>query len=244
MDIKAKVKILVQQVVEAYIKEQLKINKEKSITILLGYQSPNPSEVLKAITPLLVHYDVTILLSKEWLPVPEPLTRTTYLLIEDTSQAELMEIVEKTSLLVVPAASYRLLSKLALTMDDEVAVWLAIQYQLLGKPIVIANNYVEPTVYQQIHAPYSVQERLQNYIRQIRTDQVNWIPLSKLNQNVADQFQAFEAKKSLILEKHIEHAQRVGLTEISLPQRSQVTPAAKDLAREYRIQIKQSSKGG
>ncbi|MEW9050638.1 MAG: hypothetical protein AB2392_05735 [Neobacillus sp.] len=244
MDIKEKVKILVQQVVEAYIKEQLKINKEKSITILLGYQSPNPSEVLKAITPLLVHYDVTILLSKEWLPVPEPLTRTTYLLIEDTSQAELMEIVEKTSLLVVPAASYRLLSKLALTMDDEVAVWLAIQYQLLGKPIVIANNYVEPTVYQQIHAPYSVQERLQTYIRQIRTDQVNWIPLSKLNQNVAHQLQAFETKKSLILEKHIEQAQREGLTKISLPQKSQVTPAAKDLAREYRIQIKQSSKGG
>jgi hypothetical protein len=244
MDVKAQVKLLVQQVVEAYLKEHQQNSKNRSIAILLGYQSPNPLEVLEAITPLLEAYEATLLVTSEWLPFPAQLKGKSYILLEETEQKDLVSIIENTSVLVVPSASYRLLSKLALTIDDELAVWFAIQYQMLGKPIVIANNHIEPTVYQQIHAPHTVKERIQSYIRQIRTDQVSWVPLNKLSKNVEQQMVAYEEKKALILEKHIEKAHQEGLTEIVIPSKSQVTPAAKDLAKDLKIQIQQSSKGG
>jgi hypothetical protein len=244
VEVKAEIKRLVQQVVEAYIKDQLQKKKIKKITILLAYQSPNPEEILKAVTQMLKSYEVTLLLTKEWVSHQIQLNGDHYLFLEETDQKKLVSIVEETSLLVIPVASYSLLAKLALTMDDELAVWLAVQYQLMGKPIVIANNYIEPTVYQQIHAPHTVQERLQSYIRQIRNDQVKWVPLSKLSLNVEQQSKAYEEKKTLILEKHIDKASQDGLKEIIIPAKSHATPAAKDLARELKIQIKQSRKGG
>jgi hypothetical protein len=246
VDIKTKVKILVQQVVEAYIKDNLQMHKDQTIAILLCYQSQNPAEVLQAVTKLLAAYDVTLFLSKEWLPLADQLKVKSYLLLEESGQEELTAIIEKSSLLVIPVASYRLLSKLALTMDDELAVWVALQYQLLGKPIVIANNDVEPNVYQQIHAPHSVQERLQAYIRRIQADQVKWVKVSKLAKTVADQFESYHEKQALILAKHVEKAYQDGLKEIVVPTKSKVTPSAKDLANELKIHINKtdSLKGG
>lgn len=246
MDVKSQVKMLVQQVVEAYLSEKSQVKKGPPIAILLGYQSPNPAEILEAVTPLLNSYEVTLILSKVWLQATTKLSEKSYVLLEETTQQELITLMEKSAVLVVPSASYQLVSKLALTIDDELAVWLAIQYQLVGKPIVIANDDVEPNVYQQIYAPHSVQERLQIYIRQLQTDDVKWVPLRKLAQSVEDQYAAFQEKQALILSRHVEKANRDGLQEIVVPARSKVTPSARDLAKELKIDIKQvdSSKGG
>ena len=246
MDAKTQVKLLVQQVVEAYLKDKMDQTKDAPIAILLGYHSPNPMTVLEAVTPLLDTYNVTWLITKEWLPLQGKMKGLSYMLIEDMAQQEMAVLIDQSSVLVIPQASYGLLSKLALTVDDEAAVWVAIQYQLLGKPIVIANNGVEPNVYQQIHAPHTVQERIQTYIRRIQTDQVKWVPLSKLVKTVDEQYAAYLDKQSLILAKHIERAFQEGLNEIEIPEKSRVTPSAKDLARDLKIQIKtiDSSKGG
>jgi hypothetical protein len=246
VDVKSQVKMLVQQVVEAYLNEKSQVVKGQPIAILLGYQSPNPAEIMEAVTPLLNSYEVTFVLSKDWLQATTKLSEKSYVLLEETTQQELIGIMEKSALLVVPSASYQLVSKLALTIDDELAVWLAIQYQLVGKPIVIANDYVEPNVYQQIYAPHTVQKRLQSYIRQIQADDVKWLPLKKLTVAVEDQYNTFQEKKALILARHVEKAKQDGLREIVVPAGSKVTPSAKDLAKELRIDIKQvdSSKGG
>lgn len=240
VDIQSQIKLLVQQVVEAYLKEKVLENDKKPISILLGYESQQPSDVLEAITPLLDLYDVKLILSKEWVRSTPSLSNRPVVLLEDVTQQELKKIIDETAVLVVPDASYRLLSKLALTMDDELSVWLAIQYQLLGKPVVIANNGVEPNVYQQIHAPHTVQERLQNYIRQIQTDQVKWVPLNKLFQTVEDQVTATEEKQTLILAKHVEKAFQAELKELVVPLKSKITPSAKDLAKELKIVIMKS----
>lgn len=246
VDVKTQVKMLVQQAVETYLKEKIVPKKDIPIAILLGYQSPNSTTVLEAVTPLLDTYNVTLLLTKEWLPIQEKMKGLSSVLIEDMSQQELTELIDQSSVLVIPQASYSLLSKLALTMDDETVVWVAIQYQFLGKPIVIANDGVELNVYQQIHAPHPVQERIQSYIRRIQADQVKWVPLSKLVKTVDEQYAAYHDKQSLILAKHVERAYQEGLSEIEVPEKSRVTPSAKDLARELKIQIKEidSSKGG
>jgi len=246
VDVKIQVKMLVQQAVETYLKEKIVPKKDIPIAILLGYQSSNSTTVLEAVTPLLDTYNVTLLLTKEWLPILEKMKGLSSVLIEDMSQQELTELIDQSSVLVIPQASYSLLSKLALTMDDETVVWVAIQYQFLGKPIVIANDGVELNVYQQIHAPHPVQERIQSYIRRIQADQVKWVPLSKLVKTVDEQYAAYHDKQSLILAKHVERAYQEGLSEIEVPEKSRVTPSAKDLARELKIQIKEidSSKGG
>jgi hypothetical protein len=246
VDVKQKVKSLVQQEVEAYFKKFIPEQRKISIVILLGYQSLYPSNILKAVTRLLESYDVTLLLTKEWLPLPANFPNQSYVLLEATSYRELNNFVEKSALLVVPVASYQLVSKLALSIDDDLAAWLSIQYQLIGKPIVIANDDVEPNVYQQIYAPYSVLERLNSYIRQIQLDQVKWVPLSKLATTVDEQCKSYSEKQSLILAKHIEKAHRDGLQELVVSKKSQITPAARDLARELKIQIikQDSSKGG
>jgi hypothetical protein len=246
MDIQMKVKILVQQVVEAYLKENVPDNKLQPITILLSYQTLNPGEVLQAVTKLLATYEVTLILSKDWLPLVDQLSVRSYLLLEEIGQKEVTAIIEYSSVLVVPVATHGLLAKLALTMDDELAVWVALQYQLLGHPIVIANNDIEPNVYQQILAPPSVQERLQTYISRIQADQVKWVPLSKLVKTVADQSVSYHEKQVLILAKHVEKAFHDGLNEIIVPTKSRITPSAKDLARELKIHINKTNslKGG
>ncbi|WML44290.1 hypothetical protein [Neobacillus sp. PS3-40] len=246
MDVKQKVKSLVQQEVEAYFKKFIPEQRKISIVILLGYHSLYPSNILKAVTRLLESYDVTLLLTKDWLPLSANLSNQSYVLLEDTSYRELNNFVEKSALLVVPVASYQLVSKLALSIDDDLAAWLSIQYQLIGKPIVIVNDDVEPNVYQQIYAPYSVLERLNSYISQIQLDQVKWVPLSKLATTVDEQYKSYSEKQSLILAKHIEKAHRDRIQELVVSKRSQITPVARDLARELKIQIikSDSSKGG
>ena len=246
MDMKAEVKLLVQQVVEAYVKDQLQKESKTQAAILLGYPSVNPTEVINTILPLLDSYDLTFLITKEWLTSFPELNEKHCLILEETSSQELKEIVECTSILVIPVASYQLLAKLALTMDDEVPVWLAIQFQLQGKPIVIASNHIEPNVYQQIKAPFTVQERIQDYIRQIRADQVKWEPLSKLPVVVDHQLIIFREKQPLILGKHIEIAHQEGLRKLDIPQKSRITPMAKDLAKELTVELinKDSLKGG
>lgn len=235
VDVKMKVKILVQQVLESYLKEQLE-KKTIPITILLNDQSMKPAIILDVMVSLIESYNVIILASKEWVPLLKD-RKWPFILMEEMSQHELQAVVGKTSLLVIPVGSYRLISKLALTMDDDLGVWLAIQYQLDGKPIVIANDHVELNVYQLIHAPHSVQERLRSYIRQIQADRVKWVPLHQLFQTVNEQVNTYEEKKTLILEKHIEAAHRDGMNEILVPPNSQMTPAARDLAKELKIQI-------
>jgi hypothetical protein len=245
MDIQMKVKNLVQQAVEAYLKENVPDNKLQPITILLSYQTLNPGEVLQTVTKLLATYEVTLILSKDWLPLVDQLSGRSYLLLEEIGQVELTAIIEKSSVLVVPVATHGLLAKLALTMDDELIVWFAIQFQLLGRPIVIANNDVALTVYQQILAPPSVQERMQSYVSSIQADQVKWVPLSKLVKTVADQSVIYHEKQVLILSKHVENAFHDGLNEIIVPTKCRITPSAKDLARELKIHIKTNSlKGG
>ncbi|MFZ7944532.1 hypothetical protein [Neobacillus sp. 19] len=238
MGSKEEIKEIVREVVLEYLHNHLHENKGQPITILLGYQSPNPASVLEAVTPILTAYKVTWILSKDWLPAVNPLNGTSYLLLEEATQQQLISVVEHSSVLVVPAASYRLLSKLALTIDDELAVWLTVQFQMLGKPIIIASNDVAPNVYQQIHAPQSVQDRLQLYIRQIQADQVKWVPLKKLAATVDDQFKAYREKQSLILAKHVEKASQEGLKQIIVPARSKVTPSAMDLAKDLKLEIK------
>ncbi|MFD0829226.1 hypothetical protein ACT8ZR_27010 [Neobacillus sp. M.A.Huq-85] len=235
MDLSDTVKQIVQNVVEDYLQQLSQHHSRKPITILLGYQTINQTEVLEAVSTFQQSYDVKVLLTKDW--VPSELNETKYILMQDATQQELMEIINQTSILVIPAASYQLLTKLALSIDDEAAVWFAIQTQLLGKPIVIASDQVEPNVYQQILAPPSVLQRLQGYIRQIQTDQVKWVPLRKLVQTVEQQLKDHEDKQPLILGKHIEKAYQEGLKEISTPFKSKVTPVAKDLAKEFNIKI-------
>ncbi|WP_010197699.1 hypothetical protein [Bacillus sp. m3-13] len=68
--------------------------------------------------------------------------------LDQADYPQLEKLWNFTDLLILPVASFQLVSKLALMVDDDRAIHTAIQFQLLGKPIVIAHNEVELGVYQ------------------------------------------------------------------------------------------------
>lgn len=239
MDVKEQIRLLVQEAVQAYLEEKKEEKTKPAILILLGYQTSHPLDVLEAVTSISCQFDITILLTKEWLSAKEHLSSYPTVMLEEVERKEWLSLVERAALLVLPIASYQLLAKLALTIDDDPASWFVIQYQLLGKPVVIANNQVELTVYQEILAPNSVQSRVQAYIRQIQADQVKWVPLHHLAKTMEQQLIAYKEKQPLILAKHMEKANREGIKELQLPKASKLTPIAKDLARELHIHLKE-----
>ena len=236
--LKKQVQSLVQQVVTEYLEKQVEGTNADAIAILLNNPtSHSPEVILEAVTLLAEKYEVTMLVSEEWSHFQEKWKGESILLTKETSLSTLLEVIEKTKVLVIPVSSFHLLSKLALTMDDEMAAKLAIQYQLKGKPIVMAKDEVELDVYGQLLSPHSVQERIQGYIRQIQKDEVKWIALKDLLKTVDAQISSYSEKAPLLLSKHIEKAMRDGLDEIFLPAKSRVTPSAKDLARELNVKI-------
>ncbi|MEA3321403.1 MAG: hypothetical protein U9Q88_15445 [Bacillota bacterium] len=235
MDVQEKVKELVRQAVKAYMSDQGKGDKKPTITVLLNYHSSNPELILKAVTEINQSFAVKLVASKDW---EEQLDgEQDVLSLDQANHRELEQLWNTTDLLILPVASFQLVSKLALMMDDDSTSHTAIQFQLLGKPIVIANNEVDLGVYQQILAPHSVQEKLQGYLRTTQKDQVKWVPLNQLVRTAKEQHQQYKEKQPLILAKHIEHAARGNVKAITVPKKSKITPVAKDMARELKIHI-------
>lgn len=236
--VKEKIKLLVKEAVEAYLDKQDQYKGKQAVGILLDYETTNLTGVLKAVTILSGHYEVSLLLSRKYLDDRDAFHGHTILPLEELGREGARGLLGRLDAIVVPVASYHLLAKLALTMDDDPISSLALQFQLLGKPVIVAKDEVELNVYQQIAAPYAVQSRVQGYIRQIQADGVKWVPLSRLVHAVKEQLQASREKQPLILAKHIEKADQEGLKELHLPKESKLTPVAKDLAREFKVQIK------
>ncbi|MFE7064823.1 hypothetical protein ACFVAD_22085 [Sutcliffiella sp. NPDC057660] len=236
--VKEKIKLLVQEAVETYLNEQNQHKGKQPIGILLGYETGNLTGVLEAVTILSERYEVSLLLSRNYLADPDAFSGYTILPLEQLGREDVNGLLNEFGAIVLPVASYQLLAKLALTIDDDPISSLVLQFQMLGKPVIVVKDEVEFNVYQQIAAPHAVQNRVQGYIRQIQADQVKWVPLSRLARTVKEQLQAFAEKQPLILAKHIEKADREGLTELQLPKKSKLSPVAKDLAREFKIQLK------
>lgn len=245
VDVKETVRELVKKAVEAYMSEQAKgtltksVKKKPSITVLLSYQSTDPNSILKAVTEMKSSFQVRIAASKEWEELLEG--EGEVLPLEGAGYQELEALWTSTDLLILPVASFQLVAKLALMLDDDRAAKTAIQFQLLGKPVVIANNEVELGVYQQILAPHSVQEKLQTYMRTTQKDQVKWVPLNQLVRTAKEQHKLYQEKQPLVLAKHMERASRENVKAIKVPKNSKITPVAKDMARELKIQIQKET---
>ncbi|MCA1321516.1 hypothetical protein LC085_16540 [Bacillus tianshenii] len=236
--VKEKIKLLVQEAVEAYLNENKQRAEKRRIGILLGYETGNLTGVLEAVTILSERYEVTLLLSRKYLADPDAFSGYSILPLEGLEREDVNGLLNELGAIVLPVASYQLLAKLALTIDDDPISSLVLQFQMLGKPVIVVKDEVEFNVYQQISAPYAVQNRVDGYIRQIQADQVKWVPLSSLVRSVKEQLQAFDEKQPLILAKHIEKASQEGLEALHLSKKSKLTPVAKDLAREFKIQLK------
>ncbi len=239
MDVKEKVKELVRQAVEAYMSEQGNEEKKPAITVLLNYHSSNPGLILKAVTEIKEFFAVKLVASKDWVERLEG--DENVLPLNQADHSELEKLWNSTNLLLLPVASFQLVSKLALMVNDDRTAHTAIQFLLLGKPIVIANNEVELGVYQQILAPHSIQEKLQAYLRTTQKDHVKWVPLKQLLRTAKEQHQQYKEKQPLIMAKHIEHAARENVNTITVPKESKITPVAKDIAREMKIQIQKET---
>ncbi|CAG9619993.1 hypothetical protein [Sutcliffiella rhizosphaerae] len=240
MDVKETVRKLVKEAVEAHMQKQTS-NKEikPAITVLLTYSSSKKHEILKAIAEIEESFQVTVVASKEWASA---LDNKEILLLKNATNEDLQQLWSNTDLLIFPVASFQLVTKLALMIDDDKELTTAIQFQLLGKPIIIANDEVELGVYQQVLAPYSLQEKLQRNIRTIQSEKVKWVSLEQVAKVAKEEHEQFQERQPLILAKHIEKASRERRNEIIVPENSKITPVAKDMARALQVHIKKNSK--
>jgi hypothetical protein len=236
VDVKERVREIVQEVVAAYIARVYPSDQKTSIAVLLTGSTQALEPLLKSLNKLEEHYTTFLLVDKESQSLIQKDRQIKHhFLLDQITTSQIEELIKASELLVVLTPTYNLLSKLTLTMDDDSFSKIAIQYQLAGRSIVIASDSLEPTLSQQLVAPYPVITRIQTYIRQLQQEGITWVPLSQVAPAVE---KALTHKRHpIVLARHIEQAEREGRQILRVPPTSLITPMAKDAARDLEIII-------
>lgn len=231
-----KIKELVQQALNDWL--HTKQTDHKHILILLAYESINSNSVIQNIKEISTRHKVTLCLSNEWKSDhQEALTNTNLIHLEDCSKEKLHQVLDQVDLLYVPTISHGLIAKISLLIDDDIPSWIALQTQLGGKDIIIANDQMPSKGSSIFLVKPSIERRIQNYWRQIREDGIHVIPINKVQQKIAN----INQKKPVVLAKHIEKISIQGEKELTLPMGSILTPMGKDVAKELGITVKREN---
>jgi hypothetical protein len=239
---RAKIEAIVRQVVQNYLQATSSKISQRKLFIVLDYESPTPDLVWEKIKSISSRHKITLCLSDRWMDVPDRIIFNQVIQLNQANRDRIKEAMQQTDIVLFPTASYSLLSKLALTIDDELALWIAIQMQLDGKDIIIASDQIEHRGIRHISAPATVLKRIQGYIRQVQTDGVVTGSLDKIEQWL-ESSSRFKAKKPpLILARHMEEIANAGEKELTVPEQSLITPMGRDKARELGITIKKDIK--
>lgn len=239
---RAKIEAIVRQVVQSYLHAtSSKINQRK-LFIVLDYESPTPFLVWEKLKSISSKHKITLCLSDRWNDVPDGISFEQALQLKETNRVTIKEAMQQADILLFPTACYSLLSKLALTIDDDLTLWIAIQMQLDGKHIIIASDQLEHKGIRHLTAPATVVKRIQAYERQIQADGVSTVSLSNIEQWLASSSRIKTNKRPLILARHIEEMANEGEKELTVPEQSLITPMGRDKARELGITINKSSK--
>lgn len=238
MDVRANVRAIVKEVVETYLTSKGFDKTKRRIAIFLTNSTLHVEPILKTFSDLVQVYEVICLVDSFWNKLFKEETKVrSNLLLDDLTLDQINEAIKLSEVLVFLTPTYSLITRLALTMDDDLQAKVAIQYQLRGRPIVLVNDFLELSVSQQLEAPHPVQNRIQTYIRQIQQERVSWVPMNKLSRTLEQQLRTSRERQPVVLARHIEQASRNGTKVIIVPSSSLITPMAKDVSRDLSIKI-------
>lgn len=240
-----KVKSLVQQALKELLDSRNSSRKKEKLLVLLVYHSSKQEEVWDRVGSLAENYDITLVCGEKWRDIPEDLTDVVVSMdMVDIDEERFLDVLRDVNLLYVPVVSYGLITKLALTIDDDVPSWLAVQMQLDGKEILLASDSIHRRSYQRFFIKPGVEKRIASYVRQVQQDGVYVVPIAKAERKITSILSKFHRKRPLVLARHVEELARSGERELVVPKESLITPMGKDAARELGITIKQVEEKG
>ena len=232
-----KITSLVQQALSEFLSRTTNETERRNILVLLVYQSSEPNVVWENLRLLSEKHQLTLYTSKHW-SIPENLSFTKVVDLKGAEEEALFELVDENDLLYIPTVSYGLITKLALTIDDDLPSWLGIQMQFAGKEILIADDNLHVRKGRNFFVKPSIEKRIKSYYRGLHQDGVSIHPMKKTVQKIDSVFANSVKKRPVILAKHMEDLARSGENAVVIPRGSILTPMAKDAARELGIKLK------
>lgn len=234
--LKQKILSVVQQVLFDFLIQKKMDSSDKHILIILAYESEDPSQVWDVARKVCEAYPTYIAYTEEWRPVPDHTGAEYTFLLDKTNKFVLKQINQLTDLIVFPVISFRFLAKLALLIDDELAVHAAMQMQLDGKRVLIGKDQIEIPVLKKLTVPGAFRDKIQTYLNQLRRDHVEWARLNELLASISNGATR-PLKRPVLLAKHIEELAAEGQYELVVPTQTVVTPMSKELAKQYGVSI-------
>ncbi|MHC0037031.1 hypothetical protein [Pseudoneobacillus sp. C159] len=237
---KEKIEMIVRKVVMDYFNKEKNSPKHKQVLVILDQQPAMDADVIwKKLKSISSHFNTTILVTEKWTKVPDDINFVKQIPLNEDHLVDIGAEMVRADVLLYATANHSTLAKLAMTMDDSLSLWITIQMQFDGKPIILAKDFLQKSGTKLITTPFSVSKRIDTYISQLRDDKVQLLPLANVSKWLDSYFDSFTDKRHVVLVKHIEAAASLGKSELVVPKNSLITPMCKDFARELGVKISQ-----
>lgn len=228
---------IVRQVVIDYLKEKNQSEK-KMLFVLLDYPSYFSEKLiwdsLKKIS--MTKYEMILCVNDNWRNVPGDLNYKKLIHLDELTIEDIRFYVNQAKTLIIPTITFGFVSKLASLIDDEKSVFIALQFLLRGKNVIVATDNIEIKGINKMFAPTSIHDRLRSYLRKIRKDGVFLVKIDHLI-NLMYGKKLKNSKRLVILEEHVKELFYEGKNELYVPINTVITPLGKDLAKQLGISI-------
>lgn len=162
------------------------------------------------------------------------------------------KLLREADIVLVPVLTQNTAAKLAYTLSDTLPSTLIMQALMLGKPVLAAINAADPQDDWRIKkdmgkCPPALSEALRQNLRRIENFGIKLVKVEELaigSQKIMDSMvkktvHPPQGKRSVMDAEAIKAAARNGLSSITVSKGMIITPLARDVAREYGINIVQ-----
>jgi hypothetical protein len=240
--VKEKIEAIVRNVVLEYFKREnnkLLVRDRKIFVFLEENNSFSKKKMWETISEISKSNTIVICLAESNLQVPLEMKQNVTFSLDSKEELDLVNShLKEAEIVFIPSPTFSTLAKLALTINDSTALNLLVEAQFSGKQLLLANDSIILKGDQKITTPHSIQKKIQSYLKQLREDEVQLVPLKNVAKWLDSYFESDTKKRPIVLAKHIDEISKEGLQELQVPKNSLVTPMSKEYAKDLGISIK------
>lgn len=160
------------------------------------------------------------------------------------------KLLRDTDILIVPVLTQNTAAKLAYTLSDTMVSTLILQGLMMGKPVIAASNAADPldswrAQYTMGNASPGLVQALQHNLQKLAGYGIELVPVDTIAAVSQQRFKPKEkaavnilaTKKTVLDAATIQAAAQNGSKKIVISKGTIVTPLAKDIARDYGVEI-------